>query len=870
MSKADGAVIIDTTLNTDGIKQGVKEVEKGLEGLEEVAKEAEDSLEDLGDEAEKSEDSLGDLGKESEKTSETLGRNLAEGFRKLGAAIAAAGVIDAVVDFGKKAISLASDLEEVQNVVDVTFKTMSDSVNKFAKDAKKTAGLSEKMAKQYVVTFGAMADSFGFTEEEAYEMSTALTQLTGDVASFYNLSQDEAMGKLKGVFTGETEALKELGVVMTQTALDAYAMGNGFGKTTAQMSEQEKVALRYQFVMDQLASASGDFVRTQDSWANQTKVLALQFDSLMATIGSGLIDALLPSVQFINGQVIPVLQKLADWIVKAWDPTPSTELAKGIKSATKTAKAAEKQFRETSKEVESNAVLAGVYKNRLKELEAAGLDSADAQTAYASVVSQLNELYPELNLQINAQTGLLDRNSKAQLENIDAMKQKYLMLAVEEQITAVLQAQGAAQAAVNKGLYDLEFVSASLIAKEAELAATTDKTVEEMLSLYNATLLSSGVVQNLDGSFVALSEDQMKLASEVDSLRKEQESLTNAINEGEKTVSSLEKEVNELYKSYGIAMDSAGKFEEAQKDVSAAVADTRNTLDELRDEYAKVKSDARTSIDSQVGMFDKLNTKSKITSEDIIKNWKSQRKGFNEYSDNLQKAIDMGLDETLVKQLSDGSVQSMKILNAFVNETDISVSDINKAFRKTEKSKETVSTIMAEIQTDMAKKLSKIETNIRNTWDDASYDVKRAIRQMQSDINSLKGKTVTIKVKTSNNVGISEKDKSLSNPSNRSASAASNVPYLASGAVIPPNAPFMAVLGDQRHGTNVEAPLSTIQEAVAAVMGDQVSAMMAGFNALLEENQRLRQVVEGIELGDTVIGQAADRYSRKMAIMRGV
>ena len=95
------------------------------------------------------------------------------------------------------------------------------------------------------------------------------------------------------------------------------------------------------------------------------------------------------------------------------------------------------------------------------------------------------------------------------------------------------------------------------------------------------------------------------------------------------------------------------------------------------------------------------------------------------------------------------------------------------------------------------------------------------------------------------------------------------IPYLAQGAVLPANKPFMAVVGDQRHGTNVEAPLSTIQEAVANVMGDQVAAMMAGFNALLAENQMLRQVVENIELGDTTIGQAAGRYQQKIAIMKG-
>lgn len=95
------------------------------------------------------------------------------------------------------------------------------------------------------------------------------------------------------------------------------------------------------------------------------------------------------------------------------------------------------------------------------------------------------------------------------------------------------------------------------------------------------------------------------------------------------------------------------------------------------------------------------------------------------------------------------------------------------------------------------------------------------------------------------------------------------IPLLAEGAVIPPNREFMAVLGDQRHGTNIEAPLSTIQEAVANVMNENISAMMAGFEALLEENRQLRQVVEGIEVGDATIGEAVNRYNRKMAVVRG-
>lgn len=219
------------------------------------------------------------------------------GFAK---ALAGAFVVKKLIDFGSEAIKLGSDLAEVQNVVDVTFPKMSQQVDEFAKSAMYASGLSETMAKKYTGTFGAMAKSFGFSEGEAYNMATALTSLSGDVASFYNISQDEAYTKLKSVFTGETETLKDLGVVMTQSALDSYAMANGFGRTTAEMSEAEKVALRFAFVTDKLSLASGDFSRTSDSWANQVRLLKLQFQSFMATVGQGLINLFTPVIKVIN------------------------------------------------------------------------------------------------------------------------------------------------------------------------------------------------------------------------------------------------------------------------------------------------------------------------------------------------------------------------------------------------------------------------------------------------------------------------------------------------------------------------------------------------------------------------------------------
>lgn len=283
---SDGSVIIDTRMDTSGVQNGVSAIKKSFNGLGSVVK-------------------------------------------KVGLLIGGVFAAKKLVEFGKECLDLGSDLAEVQNVVDVTFTTLSDKVNDFAKAAMNSAGLSETMAKQYVGTFGAMAKSFGFTEQQAYDMSTQLTQLTGDVASFYNLSQDLAYTKLKSVFTGETETLKDLGVVMTQTALDQYALANGYGKTTSAMTEQEKVALRLKFVTEQLSAASGDFARTSGSWANQVRVMQLQIQSLKATIGQGLINIFTPVIKVIN----TLLAKLAT-VANAFKSF--TELITGNKSSGQT------------------------------------------------------------------------------------------------------------------------------------------------------------------------------------------------------------------------------------------------------------------------------------------------------------------------------------------------------------------------------------------------------------------------------------------------------------------------------------------------------------------------------------------------------
>ena len=219
---------------------------------------------------------------------------------KVGGILGAAFSVAKIVSFSKACIELGSDLAEVQNVVDVVYGNMSADVNSFAQSAIKSYGMSETVAKNYMGTLGAMSKAFGFTTQEAYGQAEALTALAGDMASFYNKSTDETFTALKAVYSGETEVLKQYGVVMNETALNEFALSQGISKTVKEMSEQEKVSLRLAFVQDRLSAASGDFQRTSGGWANQVRVLTLQFDSFKASIGQGLINVLTPIVQWLN------------------------------------------------------------------------------------------------------------------------------------------------------------------------------------------------------------------------------------------------------------------------------------------------------------------------------------------------------------------------------------------------------------------------------------------------------------------------------------------------------------------------------------------------------------------------------------------
>lgn len=479
----------------------------------------------------------------------------------------------ALVDFGKESISLASDLEEVQNVVDVTFPRMSGEMDKFAKGAIRDFGMSETSAKKYASTLGAMAKSYGFTEKEAYEMATTMTKLTGDVASFYNLDHDEAFEKLKSVFTGETESLKAIGVIINQTTLDQFAMEQGLEKTTAEMTEQEKAALRYEFALAKLSDASGDFARSSDSWSNQTRILSQQWDNMKTIIGGVLIDGLKPLLVFATDMLMPALTKL----LEVWE--------------------------------------------------------------------------------------------------------RYI-------------ARG------------------------------------PIVGFMNA--------------------------------------------------------IEDLSNSMQIHTDVAGDMAVSEKQVQDAAESTRQAVEKLKKEYGEAREAARESIDSQIGLLTELSVKSDKTAQDILGIWKRQVQAMMDYSENMQKAMEMGLDTELLQEITAGSEEYMQVLDALVNDTSVSVDEINETFRKTKEAKDIVAANIADIQTGTSKKLKEMTAQTETEWGRMSDIVGESIFDMQQYIDSLTGAKVYVDVverysSTSGNAYTGN---------NSYAAYPSMAPYLASGTVIPPNAPY--------------------------------------------------------------------------------
>jgi hypothetical protein len=209
---------------------------------------------------------------------------------------------------GGAAVKFASDFQESMNKVDVAFGKSKKEVKDFAKTTLKQFGIAEGSALDMAALFGDMATSMGLNQSAASDMSTSLVGLAGDLASFKNIGIDQATTALAGVFTGETESLKRLGIVMTQTNLESFAMERGMNANIKTMTQAQKVALRYKFIMEATSNAQGDFGRTSGGAANQMRIFQESLKELSAKFGQVILPVFTKLVSFANG----LLQKFSE------------------------------------------------------------------------------------------------------------------------------------------------------------------------------------------------------------------------------------------------------------------------------------------------------------------------------------------------------------------------------------------------------------------------------------------------------------------------------------------------------------------------------------------------------------------------------
>lgn len=238
-------------------------------------------------------------------------------MRKAFAGVATALSIGALVKFTQSSIELGSALTEVQNVVDVVFGEGNKTIEDFAKNSMTSFGLSELSAKRYTGTMGAMLKSMNLTAKEAEGMSIEMVKLAGDMASFYDSNVDEAFNKIRAGISGETEPLKQWGINMNIVNLNAYAVAQGLGKTYDQMTLNEQAMLRYNYLLSVTGDAQGDFARNSNTWANQMRILKLQWESFKSSMGQAFIAVLTPVLRWLNtlmATLIKVAQAFAIFV----------------------------------------------------------------------------------------------------------------------------------------------------------------------------------------------------------------------------------------------------------------------------------------------------------------------------------------------------------------------------------------------------------------------------------------------------------------------------------------------------------------------------------------------------------------------------
>ena len=805
---ADGHITFSTDLDNSGL-------ESDLEKTKKTAQKA-------SDKAAKSIDHIGDAAVDAESRV----NGLKSALLKVGKAISVAAIVKGLVDLGRKAINIGSDIAEVQNVVDTAFGDMSDKIEKFAETSIQKYGMSKLAAKQTASTYMAMARSMGIVEDAASDMAIALTALSGDVASFYNIDQSEADIKLKSVFTGETETLKSLGVVMTQTNLDAYALANGLGKTTAQMSQAELVALRYQYVMDQLGMAQGDFAKTSGSWANQTRILSENWKEFLSIMGQGLIQALTPAIQLLNqlmSYLISAANAFSAFMSAVFGTAATTSQAQQAQAdaieaaataegdlAKNTKKATAEMKRQTAGIDELNVLSSGISASSDSATSAVATPGVSITPIASSIAAPNTAPFEDAITKI--------RKLFTDLQN--DIKRKYA-----PSISAWGKVFEDIKAPANEAWQSIRDSAKNLM--DQTLGPTKDYIVNswvpDIANSFSQTFapIFSDIVGH---AFEECAKDFKFLC---DQIQRWTDDIFVPAMDLCKTI------VTDMWESIRKVWDEKGE------DILNKMSDVRDGLRDLwNDIYDGIIHPVVQHIQEVLSwlwdkhlkpLWDELVRFFASVVECVLTLWNNALKPIVSY---------------LVARLAPVVTAVINTIVDVVGTVIATVVDVVKGIIKALRG--VLDFVTGVFSGNWQKAWDGIRTAFSGIWDAIWGVVKGIINLIIDGLNTLWRGLYSALASVANGVGnivkrlgnAVGKDWGFSVPSNPPV-----IPKLAQGAVIPPNREFMAVLGDQKHGTNIEAPLDTIKQAVAEVLGQSGNDRPITIIVQMDSKEMFRQMV---------------------------
>ena len=816
-------------------------------------------------------------------------------FNDLNSTLAKGFNLDALSELGKKCLELSSNLVEVQNVVDTTFGASSNIINEFATNALKNFGLTELQAKKYASTLGAIVKASGETEEATLKMSTNLTKLTADVASFFNYDFDTAFQKIRSGLTGETEPLKDLGVVMTVANLEQYRLAQGIKTSYREMSSAEQMALRYNFIMKSLTDTQGDFNKTQASWANQLRILQGQTQQLGAILGNLLQKVLYPVLSVVNiiiGRAVAMGNSLAKAfgfdtksITDSQNGTVGTDsqgvasetdkeaksqdnLAKSTKKATAEKK---KQNKEREKELSSVHKL-NILNKKKADSDNTGTSSANLQSGKAGNVSALG-------FDLLDYKDIVDKGAKETETAFDNFFNKMRDFAKEGNFEAI----GASIAEqINKAVdkisfKDIETELVNFVNKSARLlngfVAILDAenignklgeffnviihTVNEFYKTVNFKEIGVKIADSLNGLFATVDFNGLG------------EFLTNKLNAVFQLLSSfvttfdwvqLGNSISDLIDSLLYSID----FESIETTITEGINGLITAIGEplFQVDWGEHFSQIGESISNILTNihYDELGVLLGQGLVDMFDAAVGLLEGFLEGDplSGLLNGIVTGVktffgtffdglaNKDIPNRISSIINKAVKDINEFLY--NINWGKVNKTIRETiDKFFDIVYdfilgldwlgiitgianilasglTIIAQVAIGIVDNtfgrvlravggwMSKVADKIKGAIIGALNTVKQAIANV---LNKIPG--VDIKFDDGN---VSGGGHGLDSYSTSGYSMSNNIPHLAKGAVIPPNNKFLAMLGDQKSGTNIETPLSTMLEAFKTALSE--------------------------------------------------